>query len=450
MTLPDLIPSLRSSLLPPLPVEVWPSTVRRHERGEIRVGGVGLTDIAKQFGTPTYVLDESDVRMRCRAYLAAFGAGAVAYSAKALLCRAVARWIAEEGLGLYVSSAGELAVASAAGVPADRLVLHGVAKTPEDLRAAFQHRVGRIVVESLSEVPRLAAEAPRGQRLVLRVQISAERRGTPAGSNWPDERRFGLRIDIGEATDAARRIVAQPGLKLVGLDCSLGTQISRFNLYERGIKQLVDFLGELRHLHGVVVDEINLGGGHAVPHTGEEAGFALEAFAMRVRGALALYCDRQNLPVPRLTVSPGRAIIARAGVTLYRAVAVTRIDETRQLVAVDGGMSDSPATAIYGCRQSAALVGRIPQATSRRTLVVGRHHEAGDVVAGEVDLPGDVHPGDLLAVPCTGAYHLSLASNYHLVTRPPLVAVRDGDVRTLLGRETVEALLARDTGGCAA
>jgi diaminopimelate decarboxylase len=396
-----------------------------------------MTALAARHGTPTYVVDEADVRLRCRDYVTAFGRDGVSYTAKALLSRGVARWLADEGLGLYVGSAGELQVAEAAGFPADRIVMYGNAKTPEDLEAAYRAGVGTIIVESLGEISRLAATAPRGQRVLLRVLTD------PPAADGCDSR-FGLRIGTGDAMAAAARITAQRGLTLVGLDCSVGHQISRFSLYEREVRRIIEFIATLRARHGIELTELNLGGGHAVAYTSSDPSLALNAFANRIRGVLNLETQRRGLPAPRLTVSPGRAIMSRAGITLYRVVSVTRDQDGQRLVAVDGGMTDCPNGALCGGRHTAVLVGRTSGAQSIPTIVVGRHNDVEDVIVPHLDLPSDVHPGDLLAVAGTGAYHHSRASNYHLIGRPALVGVRDGHIRTLVRRESTVDLLARE------
>jgi diaminopimelate decarboxylase len=230
-----------------LETAVWPATADRSQYGDLLVGGVAMSSVAATHGTPVYVIDETDMRQQCREYADAFGHRGAAYTAKALLSRAIARWIVEERLGLYVSSAGELHVAQAVGFPADRIVLYGNAKTPEDLRAAYLGRVGTIVVESLGEIPRLAATAPPGQRLLLRVLTGMELADGV-------DRRFGLRIDTGEAHDAVARIVAQKGLQLVGLDCSVGHQITHVAAYEREVRAVTGFLAAVGAHHGAVSD----------------------------------------------------------------------------------------------------------------------------------------------------------------------------------------------------
>ncbi|WP_432971269.1 diaminopimelate decarboxylase family protein [Dactylosporangium sp. CA-233914] len=439
MTLTEILPTLRSSLPAHLDPGVWPRTARWGDGGDLCVGGASLAALAAEHGTPSYVVDKADVRGRCRAYADAFGPGDVAYTGKALLSVDVARWVAAEGLGLYAGSAGEVRVAALAGFDMGKVVLYGSAKTPEDLDAAYAAGVGTVVVESLGEITRLAATAPHGQRVLLRVLAEPE----PAGGG---DRRFGLRVAGGEAAAAVARIAAQPGLRLAGFDCSLGHQLNRFSLYEREIGRLCEFAAAMRRAHGVEPERLNLGGGHAVAYRPAELDLALEAFATRMRAVLHLEAGRHGVPAPRLTVSPGRAVVARAGVTVYRVLAVTRTQRGDRLVAVDGGMSDCPATALCGSRHSAVLIGRTGLAGTGPAVGVGRHNDADDVVVPDAQLPADVHPGDLLAVAGTGAYHHARATNFHLVARPALLAAADGRARVLIRRESLDDLLARDLG----
>ncbi len=443
MTLADVLPSLRSSLPHRLDSGLWPATAARIG-ADVTVGGVALTELAHRYGTPSYVLDEQDVRLRCRQYRTAFGDEAVAYAARALACGAVLRWIAEEGLGLSVCSAGELAVATAAGFPADRVILHGDAKAPADLHAALQYPVGRVVVTCLSEIPRLAAEVRGRQKVLLRALAPAGPAGTGDVPAPPDGERFGLSTAHGELDEAVGRVLGQRGLDLVGLDFFLGSQVARFGGYESVLRRLVQTLAHVRDRYGVVLAELNLGGGFAVPYRDGDGDFPVDVFATRCRRVLRVECDRHNLPLPRLTVTPGRALVARAGVALYRALAVRRDPAGHQLVAIDGGLSDNPRPALYGARYTPMLIGRTSDLPDAPTTVVGRHGEAGDVVARDVPLPADLRPGDLLAVADCGAYQHAMASNYTMVPRPPLIAVRDGAARVLVRGETIEEVLARD------
>lgn len=431
------------------PQDVWPSSARPGPHGDMTVGGVSLTEVAERFGTPLYVLDEGEVRDRCRTYREAFppAEADVVYAAKAFLCRALVRWVREEGLGLDVCSAGELLLAVSAGFPADRIVLHGNAKSPEDLSTAVRLGVGRIVLDSTSEIARLAALVPRGTRqpVMIRVVPGISAGGHAAVRTGTDDQKFGLSLTDGSAQHAIDRVLGQPGLELVGLHCHIGSQITSVSPYVSALRRMVGLLARTRDKHGVVLSELDMGGGHGIAYRAGEPALDIPTLGRRIRAELASGCARAMLPVPRLTVEPGRAIVGPAGVAVYRVLAVKRTG-TRTFVAVDGGMSDNPRPALYGVRYVPRLVGRDSTAPGRMVTVVGRHCEAGDVLADAVELPGDVRPGDLLAVPAAGAYHLSMASGYNLVGRPPLVGVTDGVARLLVRRESLDDLRRRDVG----
>jgi diaminopimelate decarboxylase len=430
---------------PGLDTAVWPRTARAEPDGEISVGGLRLSSLAATYGTPAYVIDEADVRSRCRAYLAAFGDGEVAYAGKAFLCRAMASWIAQEGLSLDVCSAGELAVARSVSFPPGRIILHGNAKTPEDLAAAFGYGVGRIVIDSASEIVRLAAQAPARQRVLIRVTPGVDAHAHRAVATGVEDQKFGFSLRSGAAAEAADRVLAHPELELVGLHCHLGSQLEELAAYEVAARRLIGLMALLRDQHGIVLRELNMGGGHAVPYVSGDAEFDLTAFADRIRRVLRDECARLRLPVPHLVVEPGRAVINRAVVTVYRVLVVKHASPERTFVAVDGGMSDNPRPELYGARYSVRAV-RQSAARPEPVTVVGRHCEAGDVLAADMPLPADIRPGDFIVVPGTGAYNHSMASNYNLVGRPPVVAVRDGAARLLVRRETNSDLLLRDIG----
>lgn len=453
ITVPQARPQARPQPRPqsraktPDDLSVWPASARTAPDGDVTVGGVSMTEAADRFGTPLYVLDEAEVRSRARRYKAAFPDADVVYAAKAYLCRAVARWIREEGLGLDVCSAGELELAVTTGFPPDRIVLHGNAKSPQDLRTAVRLGAGRIVIDSGAEIARLAALTLPGerQRVMLRVVPGVVAGGHPAVRTGTDDQKFGLSLTDGSAQHAVDRILGQRGLELTGLHCHIGSQVTTVKPYVAAVRRLVGLLARIRDQHGVVLPELDLGGGHAVAYRPGEPALDVAALAARVRAELADGCARAGLPVPRLTIEPGRAIIGPAGVALYRVLAVKRTGG-RTLVAVDGGMSDNPRPALYGVRYAPRLVGRTASGALAPVTVVGRYCEAGDILAADVPLPADVRPGDLLAVPVAGAYQLSMASTYNMVGRPPVVAVADGAARLLVRRETVADLRLRDIG----
>ncbi|MFD9263656.1 diaminopimelate decarboxylase [Streptomyces sp. NPDC059538] len=429
-------------------LSVWPASAHCLPHGGLAVGGVSLAEIADRFDTPVYVLDEGEVRARCRGYRDAFPDADVLYAAKAFLSRAMVRWIDEEGLGLDVCSAGELELAVTAGFPADRIVLHGNAKSPHDIEAALRLGVGRIVIDSPSEIARLAAAVGTGgsQKVMVRVVPGIMAGGHEKIRTGTDGQKFGLALSDGSAQHAIARILGQPQLELTGLHCHIGSQITEVKPYVAAVRRMVGLMARVRDAHGIVLPELDMGGGHGIAYRPGDPSLDRAALARRLRGELVESCAAAGLAVPRLAIEPGRAVAGPAGVALYRVLAVKRTGD-RVFVAVDGGMSDNPRPALYGVRYAPRLVGRRSPAEPCLATVVGRHCEAGDILAADVELPGDVHPGDLLAVPVAGAYQVSMASGYNMVGRPPVVAVDAGRARLLMRRETLADFHSRDIGG---
>ena len=447
MTLSELLPSLGCEAADHLEPGLWPRSTSLGEGGELLLASAPVSHLAARFGTPSYLIDEAQVRAVARSYRNALPEAEVAYASKALCTRSVLRWVAEEGLSLDTCSAGEIAVARSIGFPAERILLHGNAKTPEDLKAALEYGVRRIVLDSLDEIEQLGALAHGAQQVLIRVTPGVTAGAHSAISTGAEGQKFGFSLldGVPDNVDAAvAAVLAQPGLRLAGLHCHIGSQVSRVDKYEAAARRMIEVLVRIRETHHVTLRELDLGGGFAVPYVDGEPGFDLGGYAQRLRIALAYECAARAFPLPRLTIEPGRAIVGPAGITVYRVCAVKR--GSRTFVAVDGGMSDNARPSLYGARYTARLVGRHSRAVRKPVTVVGRHCESGDVLAEDVCLPGDVHAGDLLAVPCTGAYHHSLASNYNQVGRPPLVGVRDGVATLLVRRETEEDLASRDLG----
>ncbi|MEU1198064.1 diaminopimelate decarboxylase [Streptomyces sp. NPDC005813] len=428
-------------------LSVWPASTTEPRKGDLAVGGVPLAEIADRFGTPVYVLDEGEVRERCRTYRHAFPDAEVLYAAKAFLCRAMVHWVGEEGLGLDVCSAGELELAVTTGFPAERILLHGNAKSPRDLELALRLGVGRIVIDSPSEIARLAAAVGPGRRQKVMVRVVP---GVSAGGHdkirtGTEDQKFGMSLRDGYAQHAIARILDQPRLELTGLHCHLGSQITTVKPYLAAVRRLVGLMARLHEQHGLVLPELDLGGGHGIAYRPGEPALDLTALARQVRAELTAGCAAAGLPVPRLIIEPGRAVVGPAGVAVYHVLSVKHTGE-HTFVAVDGGMSDNPRPALYGVPYAPRLIGRHSAAAPAPVTVVGRHCEAGDVLAADVALPADVRPGDLLAVPVAGAYHLSMASGYNMVGRPPVAAVHAGHARLLVRRESLDDIRSRDVG----
>lgn len=450
MTLLDMLPSIGRAAPRRLDPAIWPATTHSDEEGRLCVGDVPLTDIADEFHTPTYVIDETDFRQRARRYRKVLRGVEVVYAGKSLLTTAVARWAHEEGLGIDVCSAGELAVAVAAGVDSARIIMHGNAKSPDELQDAVQVGVGRIVLDSCIEIAYLAGCARKRQPVLIRVDPDPPSRpdshGHRAVSTGSSDHKFGFTLAEDHAADAVRRVLAHPILDLVGLHCHIGSQVTDAARYGEAISRMIAAMADIRARHGVILTELNIGGGHAIPYVCGDRELELDDLAVVVEDALDAACAAEHFPRPTVVVEPGRAISGRAGVTLYRVCSVKSQPGGRTFVAVDGGMSDNPRVASCGARYTVTLANRHSLGLKQRVTVVGRHCEAGDEIARDVELPVDLHPGDLLAVACTGAYHHSMASNYNMVCRPPLVAVRTGRVQQMIRRETIADLLSRDCG----
>jgi diaminopimelate decarboxylase len=444
MTLFEILPSLHHAATPRIDRSVWPRNAAVDDAGRLCVGGVALAEIADQFRTPAYVLDEGDFRHRIRRYRAALPEAEVVYAGKSLLTTAVAHWVAEEGLGIDVCSAGELAIALTGGIDPKRIIMHGNAKTPDELREAASIGVGRVVVDSPIEIALLAGRVRRRQQVLLRVTPDVDIHGHRSAVTGVTDQKFGFAIADGRAAAAVKRVMDQPLLDLVGLHCHIGSQVADPALYGESVRRLIATMADVRTRHGVVLTELNIGGGHAVPYVSGDRGLDLTALNESIEDALDTACAAERFPRPAIVIEPGRGISARAGVTIYRVLAVKSQPGGRTFVAVDGGMSDNPRVSLYGANYTVALANRHPVAPTWPMTVVGRHCEAGDEIARDVALPRDVHPGDLLAVACTGAYNHSMASNYNMVCRPPIIAVRAGQARELVRRETVADLMSRD------
>src|ERR1700742_3470504 len=354
----------------------------------------------------------------------------------------VAHWADDEGAGLAVYSGGELATALAADVDPSRIVLHGNAKTVGELQHAAAAGVGRMVIESSSEIALLAGWMRHRQQVLLRVAPDL----TGGHRTGVREQKFGFTLDDGQIFTAGKRVLGQPWLDLIGLHCQIGSQLRDAGLYGEAVRQMIAAMAQIRDRHQVVLSELNLGGGHAVPSVSGDPELSLGSLGGVIDAALRSVCAEYDFPRPRIVIEPGRAIAARAGITLFRVIAVKRLPGGQTFAAVDGGVYDNPRETLNGAKYTVALANRhLPSATAPVT-VVGRHCEAGDEIAHNVELPADIHPGDLLAVACTGAYHHSMGSSCNLEGRPPLIAVAGGRARELVRRETVADLMARDLG----
>ncbi len=420
-----------------LPFSLLPDTAEADERGHLLIGGCDTLDLAAEFGTPLFVYDEDHLRRRAREAVAAFGDGAI-YASKAFLCTAMARLAHEEGMRIDVATGGELAVALAAGVPASRLVLHGNNKSEAELRMALDTGVGRVVIDGFDEITRIERLVDTGAPVpdvLVRVTPGVEAHTHEFIATGQDDSKFGFTVSSGAADEAIDLVRSSPFMRLAGIHTHIGSQVFRAASYADALEVLARFVRPHE------VEELCIGGGLGVAYVEGESAPTISEWAGILRGEV----KRHGISA-RLSVEPGRAIVAAAALTLYTVGAIKTIPGVRTYVAVDGGMSDNPRPVLYGSGYETFLPRAVGAARSRRVRVVGKHCESGDVLVPDGAVPQDLAVGDILATPVTGAYGHSMGSNYNKVLRPAVVFVRAGQARVVVRRETYADLLATDTG----
>lgn len=438
---------------------VWPRNLVRGDDGVVSIAGVPVTELAAEYGTPLFVIDEDDFRSRCRDIAAAFGGGEyVHYAAKAFLCSEVARWVNQEGLSLDVATGGELAVALHADFPPERITLHGNNKSVAELGMAVKVGVGHVVVDSLIEIERLnevAGAAGIVQDVLVRVTPGVEAHTHEFISTAHEDQKFGLSLASGAAMDAVRKVFATDNLRLVGLHCHVGSQIFDVAGFEVAAHRVIGLLRDVVSEFGVEktaqMSIIDLGGGLGISYVPQDDPPPMQELADKLKAIVRSESEAVGLPTPKLVVEPGRAIAGPGTITLYEVgtvkdVAVSATAQ-RRYVSVDGGMSDNIRPALYGAEYDARLVSRFSDATAALARIVGKHCETGDIIVRDTWVSDDIAPGDLLAVAATGAYCYSMSSRYNLLCRPAVVAVKDGKTRLVLRRETVDDLLSLEVSG---
>lgn len=437
--------------LPPH-AHLWPDTARVATDGRLTIGGLDAVALTREYGTPLYVYDEATLRGRMRAFHTAFTSrwpeSAVAYAGKAYLAPALCNLLMEEGLELDAVSAGEVGLALRAGYPAGRIHLHGAMKPDAELAYALDAGgtgVGRIVVDSLDELARVAALAEARRRRVaiwLRVNPDVATQTHAAIQTGHADSKFGLDLASGAALESARRAVASPWLDLAGLHAHAGSQLFDAAPAARVVEALAGLAATIREQTGATIRELSPGGGAGVAYLPEERALEPEAYAAAVCDALRAASARLRLPPVKLIVEPGRAIVARAGVALY-ATGPRKVTPHAVILVVDGGMGDNPRPALYDAQYHAALAGRMTAPATETVQVAGRYCESGDILVQAAQLP-EARPGETLAIPVSGAYHLAMASAYNLIPRPAVVFVRDGRARLVRRRETLDDLTRLD------
>ena len=465
MSTPDVSATGSPQVPPPLDEHVWPTGADLTPAGELVLAGLTATDLARDFGTPAFVMDEQHFRDRARLFrdsfteaFAAVGAEVdVYYAGKSFLSVAVARWAREEGLRVDTCTGGELAVALRAGVPGAEIGLHGNNKSDAEISRAIEAGVGRVVVDSFAEIDRVAELARDAGRdsstrvpVMVRVTTGIHAGGHEFISTAHEDQKFGVSLTGGQALAALRAVLDHPELELLGAHTHIGSQIQDAAAFEANARKMLALRADLETETGYLLPELDLGGGYGIAYVPSETPIDVPALARDLAGAVGAVCAELGTTVPRISIEPGRSVVGSTTVTLYTVGVVKPVTlddgSVRTYVSVDGGMSDNIRPALYGAEYTARLANRSGSAETVRARVVGKHCESGDIVISDIELPSDVTPGDLLAVPATGAYGRSMASNYNHVLRPPVVAVADGAARVIVRRETEDDLLALDVG----
>ncbi len=434
---------------------MWPSTVAF--TNELSISGIPASQLALEFGTPAFIMDEADFRARASkwnsALVSAFGenSGTVYYAAKAFICTEVARWIKEIGIGIDVCTGGELAVALAGGIDPSKIEVHGNNKSVAEIEKAVSVGVGTIVIDSLFEIERVAASATKHgvvQKVLLRLTPGIEAHTHEFIATAHEDVKFGFSIASGAAWTAIAEVRKHSSLELRGFHAHIGSQILDTDSFEISAERLIALLAKFRDAHNAELPELDLGGGYGIAYIPGDVelspSLAMEALAK----AVAKNCAEHNLNVPQISIEPGRAIVGPTMFTLYEVGTVKDIEleegESRRYISVDGGMSENIRPALYAAEYTAVLANRSSSAAGVSTRLVGKHCETGDIIIRDISLPSDIAPGDLLATPATGAYGRSMASNYNHVPRPPVIAINDGKARIIVRRETEADLLGLD------
>ncbi|MDA2962562.1 MAG: diaminopimelate decarboxylase [Actinomycetota bacterium] len=434
---------------------MWSSNVAI--QGELSIAGITASDLAQEFATPAFIMDEVDFRARAtawdRALQSAFGqnAGTVYYAAKAFICTEVARWISDVGIGIDVCSGGELAVALAGGIDPGKIEFHGNNKSVDEIQRAVSIGVGTIVIDSLIEIERIGAAATKSgkvQRVLLRLTPGIQAHTHESIATAHEDVKFGFSIASGAAWKAIEEVRKHASIDLRGFHAHIGSQILDTDSFEISAERLIAFLAKYRDTFDSQLAELDLGGGYGIHYLpGDE-----ELIPSVVMAALAITvstnCARYNLEIPKISIEPGRAIVGPSMFTLYEVGTVKDVTlengDNRRYISIDGGMSENIRPALYAAEYTAILANRTSIAPLLSSRLVGKHCETGDILIRDIALASDIAPGDLLATPATGAYGRSMASNYNHVPRPPVIAVNNGKARVIVRRESEADLLGLD------
>jgi len=423
--------------------------------GALSIAGCSAEKLVKEYGSPIFVLDQDDFFVRTKAWQAAlnesFGTGKLYYAAKSFICVEVAKWLKELKVGLDVCTGGELAVALAADFPASDIEFHGNNKSVAEITTAIKNDVGTIVIDSfdeLSRVAKIASDFKKVQKVYLRLTPGVDAHTHEFISTAHEDVKFGFSIASGDAQIAIDKCMAESSLNLAGIHCHIGSQIFEVSGFELAAQRLVSVLAAFRDKYSKELAELNIGGGYGIAYTKNESGISPAQVIPAIAQVIKSECAKAKLAVPKVSIEPGRAIVGPTTTTIY-VVGTTKSvtlenGAKRRYISVDGGMSENIRPALYGATYSVFLANRDSAAKAINSRIVGKHCESGDILISEIDMPEDVKAGDLVAIPATGAYGRSMASNYNHMPRPSVIAVINGTAREILRRETEDDLLNLD------
>lgn len=422
-----------------------------NQNGNLQMGGCDLEKIAKEFGTPAYVMDEAVIRRNCRAYIQSIekyydGNGIALYASKALSCKYVYRIMHEEGMGVDVVSAGEMYTALSAGFPPEKIYFHGNNKTEDELRYALQSGIGRIVADNYTELEilnRISGELKKQAEIMIRIKPGVDAHTHDFIRTGQIDSKFGVAIENGEAEEMVRAIMGYDNIKLIGFHCHIGSQIFELEPFEHTAEIMMNFIGDMKAKYGFETEELNLGGGFGVKYTDEDAPIDYGEYMKAVSVVVRRVAEERGVKLPFVIVEPGRSIVAEAGLTLYTVGSVKEIEGVRTYVSVDGGMGDNPRYILYQAKYTALSV-QSPLAPADKVITLaGKCCESGDLIGEDMHL-SDVKTGEIIAVLSTGAYNYSMASNYNRIPRPPVVMIKDGKPVLAVRRESYEDLVRND------
>lgn len=421
-----------------------------NEKNHLTIGGLDTVDLAKEYGTPLYVMDENLIRKNCRLYKNAmekyYGDGLVLYANKAFCSLWTCRLAAEEGLGLDVVSGGELFTAQKAGFPMEKICFHGNNKTAEELEMAVENRVGHIVVDNLYELELLdsiAAKHKTVQKIMFRIKPGIDAHTHSFIQTGQIDSKFGVALENGEAFDLIQKAIGMHNIKLTGLHCHIGSQIFEIEPFCKAAEVMMDLIGDLKEQLGIEIDELNLGGGYGIMYTEKDDPIAYDQYIQHVSEVVKETAKKRSVKLPKIYMEPGRSIVASAGITLYTIGGIKDIKNVRKYVSVDGGMCDNPRYILYQSEYTAVVANHADEKPSETVTIAGKCCESGDLLAKDLML-SQTSVGDTLAVLATGAYNYSMASNYNRIPRPAVVAVSDGKARVVVKRESYEDLVRND------